>query len=386
MPRISSTRLTDTAVANLKARDQRYEIYDALQPGFGIRVAPSGAKTWIVMGRVAGRKKRVSLGRYPAMTLKAARAGAQSVLRQMQSGVMEKPEPDLTFDAALAQWYDREQRSRRSFSQVERAMQLHVRPFLAGKPLDQISKRDLIQVIDRVTDSGAKVQANRVRAFCRRFFRWCTERDLLDASPAAALPKPAPEVSRDRVLSEKELRKIWQAAGKMGYPFGPVFQLLVLTGQRRDEVAKLRRSELDEANRVWSFQGARAKNHKAHVVHLSAQSLAVLAGVPRSSDQDLLFSTNGRTAVSGFSRAKARLDTLSGVSDWRLHDLRRSFATHAVERLKAQPAVVDKVLNHSAATIRGVQAVYQRAEFLAERESVLEAWGAFVEGLCTTNK
>jgi integrase len=212
------------------------------------------------------------------------------------------------------------------------------------------------------------------------------ERDLLDASPATALPKPAPEVSRDRVLSEEELRKIWQAAGKMGYPFGPVFQLLVLTGQRRDEVAKLRRSELDEANRVWSFQGARAKNHKAHVVHLSAQSLAVLAGVPRSSDQDLLFSTNGRTAVSGFSRAKARLDALSGVSDWRLHDLRRSFATHAVERLKAQPAVADKVLNHSAATIRGVQAVYQRAEFLAERESLLEAWGAFVEGLCNTNK
>lgn len=386
MPKLSTVRLTDTLVRSLKPRDKRYDLYDAAQAGFGVRVATSGALSWVLLTRQNGRRKRITLGHYPAMGLAKAREAARAALSEIRDGTFEQKQASVSFADAVEGWYAREQRARKSFQQVEQAMRLHVLPYLGRHHLDQITKADLMRVIDRIADQGKLTQANRVRAFVTRFFNWATERDLVKASPAAAIPKPAKEVSRDRILSREELCSVWQAADQMGFPFGRIVQLLILTAQRRDEVAGMRWAELDLERARWVIGKDRAKNGKAHIVHLSPQTLAILTKLPRRADTDLIFTTTGTSAVSGFSKAKAALDALSHVSNWRIHDLRRTAATYMADELRIAPVVVDRLLNHVSGAVRGVAAIYQRGEHLAEREAALDAWGLLVEDLVNPNK
>lgn len=386
MPKLSTVRLTDTFIRSLKAKPQRYDIFDASQPGFGVRVATSGALSWVLLTRQKGTRKRVTIGRYPALSLSKARELARAAQSEIQEGTFGQKKVPMTFSAAIEDWYAREQPARKSFSQVEQAMALHVLPYLGRHEFDQVTKADLMRVVDRVADQGKLTQANRVRAFVTRFFNWAVERDLVAVSPATSLPKPAVEISRDRVLSMTELHAVWHTAEQMGFPFGRIVQILILTAQRRDEVAGMRWSELDLERDRWVISKDRAKNGKAHIVHLSSQAIAILASLPKREDCDFVFSTTGQTAVSGFSRAKAAIDVRSGVTGWRLHDLRRSVATYMADDLKIAPVVVDRILNHVTGSLRGVAAVYQRSEFLADRKVALETWGLLVEKLFVGNK
>jgi integrase len=197
------------------------------------------------------------------------------------------------------------------------------------------------------------------------------------ANPFQGLPIAAGAEARDRVLTDREVGTIWRAAGAMGWPFGPLMRLLLLTAQRRDEVAGLRWSELSPDLAVWTVPKERAKNGRAHVVHLAPEARAVLATVPRVEGCDLVFTTSGRTPVSGFAKAKERLDRLSGVGGWRLHDFRRTAVTW-MAGAGVPPHVADRLLNHVEGAIRGVAAVYQRGEFLSERKAALEAWAGHV--------
>jgi integrase len=187
------------------------------------------------------------------------------------------------------------------------------------------------------------------------------------------VPLSSKEIARDRVLDDDELARIILAAQKLGGPHGGIVELLALTGQRREEVARLPWEELDLAQRIWTLPKSRTKNAKAHVVHLSEQSMAVLKRVNQRGPY--VFSRLGAKPFAEFSRAKLRLDQLSGVTGWRLHDLRRTCVS-GMARLGIAPHVADKVLNHQAGTISGVAAIYQRHEFLAERKEALELWGA----------
>jgi integrase len=385
MPKTSPTRLTDTSVKNLRPQNTRFEVFDAQVPGFGIRVAPSGRKTWIAFGRQHGRRARATLGVYPQVSLAEARVAATEALKAMREGEYTNDKTSRLFEDMLADWYDREQRKRKSFKQVENAMKLHVLPYLKGREIQDVRKADLVRIIDRVADSGAPTQANRVRAFLTRFFNWACERDLIDFSPAASLTKIQGERSRDRVLTESELRSVWNATDTLGFPFGPIVQLLILTAQRRDEVAGMTWHELDLDRGSWTIGAERAKNGQQHTVHLSAPARAILDKVPRRADSELVFTTTGKGAVSGFSKAKERLDKLSDVTDWRLHDLRRTAATMMAERLELNHVVVDKILNHRSGALRGVAAVYQRGEYLKERQRATDRWGEFVQELVTAN-
>jgi integrase len=189
---------------------------------------------------------------------------------------------------------------------------------------------------------------------------------------------PAKEVARDRVLNDQELAQVILAARKMDGPYGGIVELLALTGQRREEVARLRWEELDLVQRVWTLPRSRTKNGKAHVVHLSEQSMAVLRRLDRRGPY--VFSPVGNKPFQKFSKAKRLLDRLSSVTGWRLHDLRRTCVS-GMARLGVAPHVADKILNHQAGTISGVAAVYQRHEFLAERQQALERWGAHVASI-----
>src|SRR5262249_6048370 len=244
-----------------------------------------------------------------------------------------------------------------------------------GRSIHEITKRDVVEVVSAIEHRGAPVAANKTLKSLKTFFRWCVGRAVLDQSPAEGVPLPSKEVARDRVLDDNELAHIILAARKIGGAYGGIVELLTLTGQRREEVARLEWAELDLTRRVWTLPKSRTKNAKAHVVHLSEQSMAVLARADQPGPY--VFSLLGTKPFQEFSRAKRRLDQLSGVAGWRLHDLRRTCVS-GMARLGIAPHVADKILNHQAGTISGVAAFYQRYEFLAERRAALNLWGAHV--------
>jgi len=373
MPRRSVIRLTDAHVKSLKPRDGRYEVFDATLAGFGVRISPSGTKTWIVLSRNLRRKTRASIGRYPQMGLAAARQRAMSVLNEMSEGEYKRASDFELFENALEEWYLRDQSHNKSYSQVKDTIELHVRPYLKNFRLRDIEKRDLLKIVDRV-GAKAPTQANRVLSFTKRFFNWCVSRDYLEVSPANGIAKFKTEVSRERVLNDDEMEAVYNATWTMDYPFAPLFRILIFTGQRLNEVAGLRWSEVDFTEKRWVIPSNRAKNKSGHVVHLSAPVISELRFLRQVSQHDLIFTTTGTTAVSGFSKAKRKLDFLSGVTDWRLHDLRRTFATVATEKLGFEPVVVDRALNHVSGSVKGVAAVYQRGQYLEGRRKVLDAW------------
>jgi integrase len=210
----------------------------------------------------------------------------------------------------------------------------------------------------------------------KTFFGWCVGQAILDRSPAEGVPLPKKEVARDRVLDDAELVQVLLAARTMGGPYGAIVEFLALTAQRREEVAGLRWDEMDLAQRVWTIPKARTKNAKAHMVHLSKQALAVLERTERKGP--VVFTLLGTKSFQDFTHAKRRLDELSGVTEWRLHDLRRTCVS-GMARLGVAPHIADKILNHQAGTISGVAAVYQRHDFIAERRAALDEWGEHID-------
>jgi integrase len=210
-------------------------------------------------------------------------------------------------------------------------------------------------------------------------FNWCIKRDYLEDNPTKGIDPPAKERSRERVLSHEELRLVWEAAGVEGYPWGAMVQMLILTGQRLEEVSASGWSEINLDRGIWELPGRRTKNGRPHIVHLSTAAVKILREIPRIDSSGWVFTTTGAGPVKGFSKAKRRLDNACKVSGWTFHDLRRSFATHITQALGVSPVVTDRLLNHASGAVRGIAAVYQRGEYLEQRQWAMEAWGAFIE-------
>jgi integrase len=383
MPRI---RLTKSAIDALPTSKSDVVYWDAGYPGFGVKVTPKGRKAFIVLYRTGGagsRLRKYTIGPHGRVTLHQARVAAQKVFaakldgrdlaaekRAARQSIVADRVEDL-LEAFIAQRLSQN----RSGGEVARLLRREIGKTWAGKSIHEINKRDVVEVVMAIEQRGAPVAANKALKSVKTFLRWCVGRAVLDQSPAEGVPLPAKEVVRDRVLDDEELAHVILAARKIGGPYGGIVELLALTGQRREEVARLQWEELELVRRIWTLPKSRTKNAKAHVVQLSDQSLAVL----KRADQrgPYVFSLLGTKPFQEFSRAKRRLDQLSGVTAWRLHDLRRTCVS-GMARLGIAPHVADKILNHQAGTISGVAAVYQRHEFLAERQDALERWGAHV--------
>ena len=215
----------------------------------------------------------------------------------------------------------------RSWRLTERLLEREVLPRWGNRPINTISRHDVVALLDAIVDRGAPIQANRLLAVLRKMFNWACERGTLTGSPCDRVKAPAPAVQRDRVLTDAELTQVWRGAAALGYPFGPIVQLLTLTGQRRNEVAAMRWSELDPALTLWTLPAERVKNNNVHQVPIATAARAILAGLPRFAGCNFVFTTSGRRSASGFSRAKAALDQAApGIKPWVLHDLRRSAA------------------------------------------------------------
>ncbi|GAB1378302.1 tyrosine-type recombinase/integrase [Pararhodobacter aggregans] len=393
---------TTKAVENLKPDPaRRLELPDPGLTGLYLVVQPSGAKSWALRYRFAGKPVKLTLGRWPVMGVADARGAASRALERIDRG--QNPSDDKKAAKAAAEpsrdqlrsvievFLARHASRNRRPDAVAAMFRREVLNQWGEREIQSITKRDMIQLLDAVVDRGSPVTANRLRAHLNTLFNWAKGRDILQINPLDGVKPPAPEKARDRVLTDNELRLFWAACEDLGQPFGPLYRFLLLTGQRLREAAEMTWEELD--GNTWILPAARAKNGGEHVIPLSPSALAILQAQPRIGR--FLFSTTGNTPVSGFTHAKQRLDRLMAeaankdlpkgvepvvIPRFTIHDLRRTAAT-GMASLRFPPHVVEAVLNHRSGTRRGVAAVYNRFDYAEEKRAALEAWALHVAEL-----
>lgn len=442
---MASLKLTDGLVEAVEAAAADTYVWDTALPRFGVRVTTAGARIYLVQYRAKGapgqssKTRRITIGQHDGdlWNVTKARAAARKLLAPVDLGQDpyavredERHARRLAAEAASMQEREAEERLRnnfksvvaryvelaakgnRSWAETERLLNFGQAPLKstgkrrsghktdsksavgpmqvwADRHIGDIRRADVADLLDSVKKRSPAV-ARATYAALRGLFAWCVERDLIVASPCDAITAPPRPAARDRVLSDDELRLVWKASEAVGYPFGDIFKLLMLTGQRRAEVGGMRWIELDLNAATWRIPAERSKNGKAHEVDLSDQALALLRAIPKASE--LVFPARGEGAARGFSATKRRLDQLMRAAikaapdqwppfkDWRLHDLRRTAAT-GMAALAFPPHVVERVLNHISGAQSGLVGVYQRHEYRQERKAAMTAWGGHVAAL-----
>ncbi len=382
------SRLTTVGVERLKPPAKgRADYADAVLPGLHLRVTEKCHKSWSVVYRINGKQRRMTLGSYPRLDLIDARAAAREALQAVDRGVdpiqlrrAAEPAALSTFGAVARSFIERYAKPQlTSWAETQSVLERYVLPQWGGRPIADIAKRDVILLLDQVADGGGS--ANRVLGAARRVFNWACERDMLDASPTTYIKRPVKAVARDRVLTDDEVVAVWAACEELSYPMGAFVKLLLVTAQRRTEVATMQWSNVDLDAAVWTLPAERAKSGRAHQVPLSPLALDILNSVPQFDGPYIFTTTGGERSVSGYSRAKRRLDALAPVADWRLHDLRRTAAS-GMAKLGTPVNVLSKVLNHvSAGAHGGVTAIYNRYAYEDEKRQALDAWAGFLERL-----
>lgn len=373
--------LTEAAIKRIKPpKAGQIDYFDQGYPGLALRVGYGGGKSFVYFYRAGGPLRRMTLGAFPAITLAKAREVWRTAREDAQAGrdpaTVRKRESGATdFQGVFEEWLRRDQAKNKTKDAVERLLSKDVLPLWGPRQIGDISRRDVRDVIDAVADRGSPITARRLHAHIHRLFSWALERDIVEANPAANMAKPGSETKRERVLSDEELKAVWNAAGKLGWPFGPAIQLLILTGARRQEIGALRWTEIVDTQICMS--GGRTKNGQPHSIPLAVPATIVLQRVPRIADSDLLFTTNGKTPISGWSKAKTEIGNLTHLAPWTIHDLRRTVAT-GMQRLGVNLQTIEAVLGHVSGSRSGVVGVYQRHSFDTEKRAALEAWGTYV--------
>jgi len=371
------SNLTDAKVAAIKppaaGQDEHKDSGPGYVRGLRLRVGTSGKKTWIVRARAGEKVINKKLGTYPAMGLSAARKAAGGVLEAIaKDGSTEAL--DRTFGAVATAWVDKVAKPKNSSWRLqERRLEMHVLPQWGDRKIAEIRRGDVRDLVDGVEGD---VLPSRVLAIIKTVFRYALSRDWVESSPVEGLARPASDTPRDRVLSMEELAALWNAAGLLGFPFGHYLRVLALTAQRRTEVASMRWDDVDLEAATWIIPAKETKSGRTHLVPLSATAVQLLKELPKLGE--FVFTHGGDTHISGYAKAKSRIDALVAASDvrvspWRLHDLRRSAATHMV-RLGVSEDVVGRVLNHAP---KGVTAkVYALHTYAPEKRNALDRWAA----------
>ena len=372
---MTTLQLTDMVVRTAKPSAAQYTIYDTLLPGFGLRVGAT-TKTFVV---TIDRKtrRRITLGRYPALKLQEARAEARrlklshSVARQSLGIVV------IPFSRALEtfiQTYLPDNR-RSTAAERERILRKHCLPRWRTRAVSDITRDDINRITDSLLDTP--VLANNVYACIRLFFRWSLRRGYADRSPCDALQQPTRRVDRDRVLSPDEHRLVAQAAFAAPYPFGSIVSLCLLTGQRRGELAQLRWAWIDATARTITFPAHVTKNNRQHTIPYGDLVAQVLAQIPTYGE--LLFPARGHIhkAFCGWSKCKAAFDKRVPIDPWTLHDLRRTYSTTQAQ-LHTPPHITERLLNHVTGSLTPIALVYNRYSFLPEMRVAAEKFEHYI--------
>jgi len=408
---MATEKLTIRAVNALNSQGKDEYLWDTDLKGFGIKATLTGAKVYIVQYRMGGRAaktKRYTIGKHGSpWTPEKARDEAKEILTLADKGIdphrrkvdQQRKVQETDFEQVVSEFIEKYAKPRnRSWQATERIFNQHIISAFKGRSLLSITRADVNDLLDSVAEHGEAL-ANKVFANLRKLLNWSIERGILDVSPMRGMRTPYSEVQRERVLSEEEIRLVWNTSEQLGWPFAPWVKLLLLTGQRRSEVAAMRWQDIDLKQKIWTIPGTVAKNGNAHAVPLSGMAVELLESVPKITPKGLVFTTTRVTPISGFSRAKKRLDNeilaamreqavkrkeepekVKALPEWRLHDLRRTAAT-GMASLRIPPHIVEAVLNHKSGTVSGVAAVYNRFDYADEKRAALEAWASKMQSL-----
>lgn len=423
-------RLTDKYVSKLTAPPgKRVEIADTIVREMRIRVSDKGAKNWSLLYRVAGAgenqtrgpMKRMTLGPYPLVTLEQAREKARDALDTADRGIdpSAKREEEVAqrktraFEVVLDRFVElhvkqnthdgRVAKERAATLEAERAGKIVAKgpksklgrapaqrliedfalPIWRGRLIETITRAEAHDLLDDVVGKRGEPIARELRKHLAKLFNWAADRGHIPANPLAGMRRPElGYVARERVLSMDEMHRVWDAAGQMGYPFGNMIRLLILTGQRRSEIAELERDWIETDHRAVAIPAARYKTRRTHLFPLPTPAWTIVEALPRWNDGNCMFSTtSGNRPVSGFSKAKLRLDEIiaeRGAKDgfaplpsWTIHDIRRSVSTH-MARIGILQEHIERVLGH---VIPGMAGVYNKYSYLDEKRAALEKWG-----------
>lgn len=414
MPKLTSKLIERTVRAGTSAT-----LWDANLRGFAFRLSPNGKAVWLIKRRLGegGRKAKQILfvfGEYPVMDLDAATTEAHKLIASIADGInpqnVKRKTRNKQHEAfangklkdVYQQWYEKHRADDWEtpgtyWYEVGRRFNVEVLPKLREQTLvSDISKSDITTLIDnkeRLTKSGARQVFNAMRPF----FKWMRVRELIPFDPMDGLSPPDPTEARDRVLEADEIARLWKAANHTALPYGPFYKLLILTLQRRDEVAGMQWCELDNRDKTWIIPGRRTKNGKEHLVHLSPLAWSIIEDLAAKAPviaegrfaYPFVFPATPTTYISGFSVAKQTIDETieeifgSSLEPWRLHDLRRTGAT-GLASLGVPPHIVERILNHiSAKDVGGLTGIYQRFQYAEERKQALLKWSSYVERLAT---
>lgn len=384
-------RLTDRGIAALKSKPHRYEVWEDGRTGLGVRVSPAGRKSWVFMYRFGGKARRMGLGTYPALGVAEARmkhAKAKVLLEKgIDPGAQElahkRAEQSAETVADLIEEYlEKWARPRkRSAHEDERQLRKDVLPAWGKRKAKDITRRDVITLLDGIAERGSPIQANRTLAVIRKMFNFAVSRDILDATPVAMVKAPAKENQRDRVLSADEIRALWQGlvTAPMSDGVKLALKLQLVTAQRPGEVARISLTELDIQEQVWTIPAERAKNEQGHRVPLSPLALELIQQARfQAGDSPWLFPSpriDGPIAPRSIDHALHKALPGMGLENITPHDLRRTAAS-GMTALGINRLVVSKILNHVE---KGVTAVYDRHGYDAEKRHALDAWAARLE-------
>ena len=381
-------RFTNRGIQALKPKAERYEVWEDGRTGLGVRVAPSGRKSFVYIYRFNGKARRMTLGAYPKIGLADARVLHAKAKQQRERGIdpgtehiaKRRAERDAeTVRELVEEYLDKHARpNKRSADADERTLRKEVLPEWGSRKAKSIIRRDVIKLLDGIVDRGSPIMANRTLAVVRKMFNFAIARDIIDASPCVMIQAPARETPRDRVLSPAETGVFWRglAGAKMSDQVRLALKLMLVTAQRREEVTCAPWAEFDLADKVWEIPGARTKNGRAHRVPLSPLALELLDEIREAAGgSEWLFpSPRAGKPIASAAVSHALRDNLEavGVAGITPHDLRRSAASHMTE-LGISRLVVSKILNHADGSITGV---YDRYEYGPEKRRAFDAWSA----------
>jgi integrase len=391
--------LTDRLLRSLAAPcPAPLEVWDQTLRGFGVRVSRRGTVTFFAMRRRRGAGSsqaiRVSIGPYPLLPLAEARQRAREVLRDLYDGIdprereaerlrAEGAKRSNIFSAVAEEFITRHV----SRARTARAIELRIRRELltrwGNKSISEITRHDVIRAIEEIVDSGRPGAAYQTLTYARRLFGWAIDRDIygIERAPTDRLSARdliGAKQPRQRVLTDAELRLIWQATAET-YPDGPYIRLLLMLGQRRNELARAIWNEFDLDKALWTLAGARMKSGEPHTVPLPPDAVEILRALPRFAGDVVFSASQGARPLNDFGATKTRLDrritTLNAgklIDHWTFHDCRRTFRT-GLSTLGIAPHVAELCIGHKQ---RGIVATYDLHRFDGEKRHAFESWAA----------
>lgn len=422
---MGNAKISKKVIDTLPLTGKTYFCWDTQISGYGVRVTATGSKAFVYQYRLGGRgspEKRTTIGKCKILTPDAARKIAFDYAEKVRGGIdpveeksnalnaraqRKKADIELAFKTYYRTYLDKRVRVEvpKSYLFMESILRLHAAPLLADKPIDKITRKDLVEVMEAIPSHQLAVR-RQAYLVLSKLFKWAVGRDDIAASPMLGMNAPPAVTARNRVLIEKELRCVIVAARSLSNVFGPFFQLLAFTGQRRNEVAGLDWAELDRNQKTWTLPKNRSKNAKEHLVPLSSSAVTILDEINEAAGNEksawpakgLVFTTTGNTSISGFSRGKKLLDAAMleivkaeasksgdpkavGIAQWRIHDLRRTMAT-GLQQLGVRFEVIEAVLNHTSGTSKsGLAKVYHHYDWAKEKMKAMEKWAKHCEKL-----